>query len=631
MAENPLINEEFFEFLKEDTHANVYQEASEGESMQHRLHSPKERNHALEMTREEQIGPEEDHIQYLKEQVEFPILARLFATQLVEEIKNHNILPTKRKIKITEQLFDIAKLLIERGVFESEEIDPEMKKFAPIAELIAEKENWTWWTPEDGFYKAPEETQEVFDLMRKLAEDKDDWDPALALKNAPREFGEHGGVNQSVCKSSTFTTMHPDSMTAIFHGEKPLGLEEGCFLYLRHFAPNTMQLGNSLAALEGTDTGWATASGMSSIMTTLLQHLEPGAKVAASRTIYGGTFARLKNFLPKWGVEVDFANPGDTDEFESIITPGTKIVYTETLANPDLSVANIRRLADKAHECGALLMVDNTFTPAVFNPMRHGADAVVHSLTKFIGGRSDVTGGGICCNEQARNKLMDLTDGEIMLMGPVLSQEDAWQLNTYLQDLPTRMKAHSERAMEIAKRLEQSGENIRYTGLESHPQHELAKEMMNEEYGFGGMITMMFEDQEVAKRFVYMLQKLRGGFNAVSLGYFDTLVSISGVSTSSEVPKEEQAKMGLTPGLTRVSMGFIGKLEEEWQKTANSLWFARRNAQLGISGERLQGAEEEEYERFVATNLRNLVNHPLLINAFGNQLESQGWQRPPED
>jgi hypothetical protein len=155
--------------------------------------------------------------------------------------------------------------------------------------------------------------------------------------------------------------------------------------------------------------------------------------------------------------------------------------------------------------------------------------------------------------------------------------------------------------------------------------------MMNEEYGFGGMITMMFEDQEVAKRFVYMLQKLRGGFNAVSLGYFDTLVSISGVSTSSEVPKEEQAKMGLTPGLTRVSMGFIGKLEEEWQKTANSLWFARRNAQLGISGERLQGAEEEEYERFVATNLRNLVNHPLLINAFGNQLESQGWQRPPED
>ena len=398
-------------------------------------------------------------------------------------------------------------------------------------------------------------------------------DPAIALKNSHREFGEFGGVNPSICTSTTFTTMDPLTMFEIFTGEKGTG--DGCYLYSRHFNPNNLQLGMRLAAMEGLETGYPTASGMAAIMITLLQLLKPGDELVASSSVYGGTHARFENFFPKWGIKVNLIHPADTKGFEEAITDKTKVIYTEVAANPTMDVADIEALSKIAHDNNCTFVVDNTFTPLTFTPSKFGADIVIYSTTKFINGRSDSIGGAVCCSQDFLLKLMDLHEGELMLMGPVMDSRCAHQLNVYLTDLPIRIKAHSERALEFAKRLESKGVKVRYPGLASHPQHEVAAKMLNEKYGYGGMMAIELDSIEESRRFVKKLQDLGGGLNAVSLGYSDTLVSISGETTSSEVDAEKQVKIGLSPGLIRASIDYTGELESEWAKMEEALDFAR--------------------------------------------------------
>lgn len=219
-------------------------------------------------------------------------------------------------------------------------------------------------------------------------------DPAAALAAARHEFGEHGGVNMSIEASATFTVMEPDTMRRLFSGE--LGPERGdLYIYSRHFNPTVLALGRQMAALEGTEAAYCTASGMSAISSVLMQLVGAGGHVVASRCLYGGTHALLSRFLPRAsGVRATFVDADDEAAVRAAVRPGeTRVVYVETMSNPTLAVADIPMLARVAHDAGAKLVVDNTFTPMVVSPARLGADVVVHSVSKFISGGADIIAG----------------------------------------------------------------------------------------------------------------------------------------------------------------------------------------------------------------------------------------------
>ena len=385
--------------------------------------------------------------------------------------------------------------------------------------------------------------------------------PERALAEARREFCEFGGVCPSVSRSSTFTVMDPNTMPDIFHGVR--GPDKGgCFLYSRHFNPTVNVLARYLGAMEGTEFAVCTASGISAIACSLLQICETGSHIISSDTIYGGTHALLGDLIPSMGIETTFVDPCDIQAVENAITTRTKVIFTEVLGNPTLKVADIPTLASLAHDRGIMLVVDNTFTPMIFSPFVLGADVVVYSLTKFINGASDIVGGAICASQEFVSRLMDLHTGRVMLLGPTLDSRAAFDVIQRLPHLAIRMKEHSRRAMAISKNLEEIGAPVAYPGLESSDQHELFTTMMNG-FGYGGMLTIDCKTQERAEDLMRVLQnEERFGFVAVSLGYFDTLLSCSGSSTSSEIPLKDQEKMGLSPGLLRISVGYTGALED---------------------------------------------------------------------
>jgi methionine-gamma-lyase len=388
-----------------------------------------------------------------------------------------------------------------------------------------------------------------------------DYSPEQAMCEVRREFGEHGGVAPSISRSSTFTVLEPGTMPEIFEGIR--GPEKGgCFLYSRHFNPTLDVLARYLAAMEGTEKAICTASGMSAIACTLLQLCKHGGHIVSSNTIYGGTHALLDKMLPQMGIRTTFVPPEDIAAFEKAITPDTCAIYTETIGNPTLNVANIPALADIARKNEIALVVDNTFSPIMVSPAKLGADIVVHSMTKFINGASDIIAGAICASEDFAYRLMDLHTGRVMLLGPTMDARVAFDLIQRLPHLPIRMREHSRRAMVIAQHLLEIGAPVSYPGLPNHPQHLLLTSMMNRGFGYGGMLTLDCRTKQMAEKLMSLLQNQeRFGFIAVSLGYFDTLMSCSGSSTSSEIAPEDQDRMGLSPGLLRIAVGYTGSLE----------------------------------------------------------------------
>lgn len=395
--------------------------------------------------------------------------------------------------------------------------------------------------------------------------------PIEALAHLRHEFGEHGGVNMSIEASSTFTVMEPGTMPEMFQGLK--GPNAGCYLYGRHFNPTVHNLGRQLAALEGTEAAYCTASGMGAISSTLFALCEAGDHIVASKAVYGGTYALMHDFLPvKAGVTTTFVDITDIDAVRNAMTDKTRLVYTESVSNPTLRVADIPQLAGIAHESGALLVVDNTFTPLILSPVALGADIVVHSLTKFISGMSDVIAGAVCGSDEFIESLMDLHTGSLMLLGPTMDPKVASKISLRIPHLPIRMAAHGERALALAERLQGSGIQVGYPGLEHHADHALFDELRCPDYGYGGVLTIDMGDEETANALMALLQnKYRFGFMAVSLGYFDTLMSCSGSSTSSELTDEDKSTAGISPGLLRMSVGYTGTLEQRWQQLRDAL------------------------------------------------------------
>jgi methionine-gamma-lyase len=397
------------------------------------------------------------------------------------------------------------------------------------------------------------------------------FDPIESMANARHEFGEHGGVNMSIEASTTYTVLRAGTMPSIFHGER--GPEQGCYLYGRNFNPTVYVLGRQLASLEGTEGAYATASGMSAIAGTVMELCGQGDHIVSSDTIYGGTFALFSHYLPaKMGLGVDFVPMTDHRAVEAAFTEKTKVLYVETLSNPTLTVADIPALAEIAHARGAKLVVDNTFCPLIVSPAQLGADVVVHSLTKFISGASDIIAGAICGSKELIIRLMDVNTGSLMLLGPTMDPHTAFQLSLRLPHLGIRMAEHSRRAMVFAERLEEMGVRVLYPGLSTHPQHELLARMVNPGFGYGGILDVDMETQERANRLMEVLQnKDRFGLIAVSLGYFETLMSCSSISTSSELTQAEQEKAGISPGLVRISVGITGTLEQRWSQLVDAL------------------------------------------------------------
>ncbi len=401
------------------------------------------------------------------------------------------------------------------------------------------------------------------------------FNPEQALTETRREFGEHGGVTPSIERSATFTVLDPQTMPEIFEGIR--GPEKGgCFLYSRHFNPTVDVLDRYLAAMEGTEAAVSTASGMGAISSTILQICNSGDHLVSSDTVYGGTHAFMSDLLPEMGVKTTFVNPTDVKAFEAAITPQTKLIYTETVGNPTLRIADIPALSKLAHQHGIPLAVDNTFTPMIFSPIKLGADIVNYSMTKFINGASDIIAGAICATKDFVFKLMDLHKGRVMLLGPTMDPRAAFDIIQRLPHLGIRMREHSRRAMAIATRLEELGAPVCYPGLPSHPQHDLFTSMMNDDYGYGGMLTLDCKTREKAEQLMSILQnEEKFGLIAVSLGYFDTLLSCSGSSTSSEIPPEDQDRMGLSPGLLRIAIGYTGSLKARLEQIERAVKKAR--------------------------------------------------------
>ena len=375
-------------------------------------------------------------------------------------------------------------------------------------------------------------------------------------------FGEFGGVNPSISDSSTYTFLKAKTMFDTFEGNT-----DGCYLYSRHSTPSNLYLGEALAAMEGTESANVAGSGMGAITPTLLQLCGAGDHIVSSRTIYGGTYAFLKNFTPRMNIQTSFVDITKLDVVEAAITKNTKVLYCESVSNPLLEVADIRGLAALAKKHNLTLVVDNTFSPLSISPAQLGADIVIHSLTKFINGSSDTMGGVVCGTADFVNSLKSVIDGASMLLGASMDSLRSSSILKNMRTLHIRMKQHSKNASYLAEKFENLGIKTVYPGLASHPSHDVFKSMMNEAYGFGGMLTIDAGSLDKANALMELMQEKNVGYLAVSLGFYKTLFSAPGTSTSSEIPQDEQAEMGLSEGLIRFSIG----LDDDIERTFNMI------------------------------------------------------------
>lgn len=345
---------------------------------------------------------------------------------------------------------------------------------------------------------------------------------------------------------TTGAVVPPIHQVSTFHVPDPS--QPGEYRYSRVGNPTVERLERAMAALEGADFALAFGSGMAAI-TAAMSHLQAGDHVLCTQAVYGTTFSILREHLGRYGVEHDFVDMVEKDlaDVEAAMRPNTRLVWVETPTNPLLRIIDIPHMAEMAHGHGALLGVDNTFASPFFqNPLSLGADLVMHSCTKYLGGHSDLVAGMLVMNDPHLHEQLRHTR---RLTGGILGPFDAWLLHRGLKTLPVRMEAHEGNAFAVARFL-QSHPRIRgvhYPGLESHPQHDLARRQMR---GFGGMVTVEMEGgPEAARRFV------------AALRVFTSAVSLGGVESLAEIPfflthkSMQDTDVAIDPGTVRLSVG----------------------------------------------------------------------------
>ena len=322
------------------------------------------------------------------------------------------------------------------------------------------------------------------------------------------------------------------------------------YTYTRGYGNPTLDAFEAhMADLEGTQTAMSFASGMAAIHTVFTALARTGDRIVASNELYGGAWSMCTKVMPRYGIEVTSVDPHDLDAVSSAL-PGASLFYVETIANPNVTVADLRALGSLCRDAGVPAAVDNTFaTPYLCTPVDHGFDYVLHSATKYIGGHHDLIGGVVCCTADGRTRLRDA----VIDTGGTMAPLEAWLCMRGLMTLPLRMKRHCENAEEIARFLEGHGkvERVWYPGLESHPQHDVAEEELSG--GFGGMLAVeVAGGVEGGKRFCDSLEL---AWVATSLGGTHTLVGHAASTTHRQMDPAARRAAGIADGLVRVSAG----------------------------------------------------------------------------
>ena len=343
--------------------------------------------------------------------------------------------------------------------------------------------------------------------------------------------------------TSSFTFEDAEHARAMFADEV-----EGN-IYTRFSNPNNNEFIEKLARLEGTEDGIATASGMAAMFSSMAALLQHGDHILASRSLFGSTHQVLTQIFSKWGIEHTYADIDKVDTWESLIKPNTKMIFVETPSNPGLDLVDLQWLGQLADRHGLILNVDNCFaTPYLQRPAEYGAHLVCHSATKFIDGQGRTIGGAILGDRDLVEKVRFFARHT----GPALSPFNAWLLSKSLETLPVRMERHCENALKIAEYLEGHEElsTVKYPFLKSHPHYELAKKQMK--YG-GGLIT--FEVKGGLERGKQFLDHLKMLSLTANLGDTRTIATHPASTTHSKLSEEERRRVGITPGLVRVSVG----------------------------------------------------------------------------
>jgi len=353
--------------------------------------------------------------------------------------------------------------------------------------------------------------------------------------------GEHA---EAIFPTSSYVFSSAAEAAARFSGESPGNI------YSRFNNPTVRTFEKRLASLEGAECCVATASGMAAITATFIGLLKTGDHIVSSRSIFGTTTVLLNNFIAKLGIETSFVDLPDLDAWEKAITPKTKILFLETPSNPLTELVDIAALAKIAHKHDCLLAVDNCFcTPALQQPIALGADIVIHSATKYIDGQGRCMGGAVCGTKAI---VGEGVFGFLRSAGPSMSPFNAWVFLKGLETLSLRMKAHSENALAIARWLEQQPAVARvyYPGLESHPQHELAKQQQS---GFGGLLS--FELKGGKTEGWKLIDATRIVSITANLGDTRSTITHPATTTHGRLTPEQRQEAGISDGLIRLAVG----------------------------------------------------------------------------
>jgi O-succinylhomoserine sulfhydrylase len=344
--------------------------------------------------------------------------------------------------------------------------------------------------------------------------------------------------------TSSFTYNSAEEMASAFANDEP-----NVNIYSRFSNPTVDEFIHKMAALEGTEDGVATGTGMAAIFSTFMTFLSKGDHVISASAVFGSTHTILTKYLPKWGIESSYFNMNNPEQVASLIQPNTKMLYVETPSNPGLDIIDIESFAQLCKENNILFVVDNCFaTPAVQQPIRFGADLVLHSATKFIDGQGRVLGGVVVGKKELIKQLYLF----VRNTGPSLSPFNAWVLSKSLETLFIRMDKHAENAMKIARRLQGHPKitQVRYPFLEDHPQYHIAKKQMS---NGGGIITFEIKGGiDSGRKFLDALQMLSMTNN---LGDSRSIASHPASTTHSKLTEDERKEVGITPGLIRISVG----------------------------------------------------------------------------
>ncbi len=359
----------------------------------------------------------------------------------------------------------------------------------------------------------------------------------------------HAGEQPDFREGGTGDVVTPIHLSTTF-ARKKINELPGGYEYTRLSNPTRKALETKLAALENAQYGLAFSSGLAAETTVLISLLKPGDHIIAFDDLYGGTKRLFNDVFAKYNLSIAYVDATDPREVEKAITPSSRLIWLETPSNPLLKVTDIRAIAEIAHQHGLILVVDNTFLSPYFQkPLDLGADVVVHSCTKYIGGHSDVLGGAVLVNDPDHYERLSFHQNSV---GAVLPPFDSYLTLRGIKTLALRLEKHQKNALEIAHYLEKHPriKRVIYPGLPSHPQYTLARSQTT---GFGGVLS--FELEGSVKEAEEFLEKLRLFALAESLGGVESLIELPAVMTHASVPKEVREEVGITDTLIRVSVG----------------------------------------------------------------------------